>query len=65
MIQPDIEPKEFQRIDDLLEQIRNKYANWFPRVEHNQHLKNEALDYLNALLEINQRLGESNAVGWL
>jgi hypothetical protein len=65
MIQPDIEPKEFQRIEDLLEQIRKKYGNWHPKHEHNRELQNQALDYLNALLEINQRLGESNAVGWL
>lgn len=65
MMKPDIDPKEFERIDDLLQQIRQKYANLFPKHEHNRQRLNDGLDYLNALLEINESLGESNAVGWL
>jgi len=65
MMKPDIDPKEFERIDDLLQQIRQKYGNLFPKHEQNRQRLNDGLDYLNALLEINESLGESNAVGWL
>jgi hypothetical protein len=56
---------EWNRIDDLLQQIRQKYANMFPQHEHNQHRKNEALDYLNALLQINEKLADADFTGWL
>ena len=65
MMKPDIDPKEFERIDDLLEQIRSKYGNLFPKHEQNWERLREAILHLDALLAINRRLGENNAVGWL
>lgn len=57
--------KEWNRIDDLLQQIREKYANLFPQLDHNREKQNDALDYLNALLELNEQLADAAFKGWL
>lgn len=57
--------REWDRIDDLLQQIRQKYANMFPAHEHNQQKQNDAIDYLNALLELNEQLADAAFTGWL
>ncbi|MEL0098295.1 MAG: hypothetical protein VW907_01920 [Opitutae bacterium] len=57
--------KDWNRIDDMLQQIRSKLANVQTSNEANQQRKNEALDYINALLALNETLAHSAYQGWL
>lgn len=65
MIRHDIDPKLFERIEDLLQQIRTEYGNWFPKHEHNIERLRSAILHLDAVISLHRRLGENNAVGWL
>ena len=60
-----MDAKEYDRIADLLMQIRKKYVILQPKEEVNQHRKNIAIDYVNALLVLNERFAERDAAGWL
>lgn len=57
--------KDWNRIDDMLEQIRTKLGNIHPQHEHNRHKQNEALNYINALLTLNEQLADAAFHGWL
>lgn len=56
--------KDWNRIDDLLQQIRTKVGNLHPQHEHNRQRQNEFLDYINALLELNEQLADAAFTGW-
>ena len=60
-----MDAREYDRIADLLMQIRKKYAFLEPKHEINQEHRNQALDYLNALLHINDKMAERDNEGWL
>jgi hypothetical protein len=57
--------QEYDRIADLLMQIRKKYANLEPKNEFGQHAKNAILDYINAALHLNDEIGKVDAKGLL
>jgi hypothetical protein len=56
--------KDWNRIDDMLQQIRRKLANVHPQHEHNRQKQNDALDFINALLELNEQLADAAFHGW-
>ena len=60
-----MEPQDWDRIADLLMQIRAKYANLLPQLDENKDKHNDALDYLNALLQLNDDLATMDGKGWL
>lgn len=60
-----MDPQEYDRIADLLMQIRKKYANMKTKNERNIENKQNALNYLNALLYLNDLFAEDDAEGWL
>ena len=60
-----MDARDWDRIADLLMQIRKKYALVEPKHEINQENRNQALDYLNALLHINDKMAERDNQGWL
>lgn len=60
-----MDARDYDRIADLLVQIRSKYAELLPKLDENKEKKNDALDYINALLLLNDDLGEADALGWL
>jgi hypothetical protein len=60
-----MDAKEYDRIADLLMQIRKKYAKIEVKEGINIQMKQEALDYVNALLWLNDELGKNDAQGWL
>jgi len=60
-----MDAKEYDRIADLLMQIRKKYVNLEPKNEFGQHAKNAILDYINASLHLNDEIGEVDAKGLL
>lgn len=60
-----MDAQEYDRIADMLMQIRKKYANLEPKNEWGQHAKHSILDYINAALHLNDEIGEIEAKGWL
>lgn len=60
-----MDAQEYDRIADLLMQIRKKYANLEPKYEFGQHAKNAILDYINASLHLNDEIGKVDAKGLL
>lgn len=56
--------KEWVRIVDLLSQIRIKYAKEEPITEVNKQRMNDALDYVNALLDLNEMMALDQSQGW-
>lgn len=60
-----MDAKEYDRIADLLMQIRKKYANMKTKSERNIDNKQNALNYLNALLYLNDVFAEDDAKGYL
>lgn len=60
-----MDAQEYDRIADLLMQIRKKYANMKTKTEQHIENKQNALDYLNALLYLNDLFAEDDAKGWL
>jgi len=60
-----MDAKEYDRIADLLMQIRKKYANL--KTKNEQHIENKqtAIKYLNCLLFLNDVFAEDDAKGWL
>ena len=60
-----MDAREWDRIADLLMQIRKKYAQLEPKFEINQMQKADALDSINALLWMNDQMAERDGKGWL
>lgn len=60
-----MDAREYDRIADLLMQIRKKYAELDPKMESNKQNKQDALDYLNALLHLNDVMADYDTTGWL
>jgi len=60
-----MDAKEYDRIADLLMQIRKKYAKISTNNEKNITMKQTALSYLDSLLWINDVFAEDDAKGWL
>ena len=57
-----MDAKEYDRISDLLMQIRSKYNK---KTMRKTALKKEVLENLDRLLELNDLAGELDAMGWL
>ena len=60
-----MDAQDYDRIADLLMQIRGKYAKLDPKHGVNNQMKQEALDYVNALLWLNDQIAKTDAKGWL
>ena len=60
-----MDPQEYDRIADLLMQIRKKYAKLEAKTEKNNQNKQDMLDYLAAALYLNTYFAETDAKGWL
>lgn len=60
-----MDAREWDRIADLLMQIRKKYAQLTPKLDNNKEAKQDSLDYLNALLHLNDVMAEYDNKGWL
>ena len=60
-----MDAQEYDRIADLLMQIRKKIAKLDTTHDQNHHRKQTALDYVNALLHLNDELARDDAQGWL
>lgn len=60
-----MDAQEYDRIADLLMQIRKKYVNLETNEGIYHQMKQEIIDYLNALLHLNDQLAEDSAKGWL
>jgi hypothetical protein len=57
-----MDPKEYDRIADLLMQIRKKYDN---TAFQDQMLKRSVLEHIDALLSMNDECGQLAGNGWL
>ena len=60
-----MDAQEYDRIADLLTQIANKIKNLQPERIPNVSKANMMYHYLLAALEINHKLAEDDARGWL
>lgn len=60
-----MDAKEYDRIADLLMQIRKKYVKIEAKTEKNKQNKQDAIDYLNAMLYLNDYFAETDTKGWL
>lgn len=60
-----MDARQYDRIADLLMQIRNKYADLLPNQEQNKQKKNDMLDLINAALLLNDEMGQDDIRGWL
>lgn len=64
-----MDAKEYDRIADLLMQIRKKYTKLGTSVDnHCVEIEDEhysAIDLLTLLLRVNDNLAEADAMGWL
>ena len=60
-----MDAKEYDRIADLLMQIRKKYAKIRTNDEKNITMKQTAMSYLDSLLWINDVFAENDGKGWL
>ena len=60
-----MDPKSYDRIGDLLMQIRKKYAEMDPVSEENKQKIEDMLDLINAALWLNDEIGELDGKGWL
>ena len=60
-----MDPKSYERIGDLLMQIRKKYAELPPvRAENKQKIE-DMLDLINAALWLNDEVADLDGTGWL
>ena len=57
--------RHWDRIADLLVQIRKKYAELDPKLDENKEKRKNALDNIHQLLELNDLMAEMDAKGWL
>ena len=60
-----MDARNHDRIADLLMQIRKKYENLIPITEFGEEKKQISLDLVDALLGVNDELGEMTVKGWL
>lgn len=60
-----MDPKSYERIGDLLMQIRKKYAEMEPVSEENQTKVKVMLAHINSALLLNDEIGELDGKGWL
>lgn len=60
-----MDPKSYERIGDLLMQIRKKYAELPPVREENKQKIEDMLDMVNAALWLNDEIAELDGRGWL
>ena len=60
-----MDPKEYDRIADLLMQIRKKYDNLTPQEHIDASVKPMMLNSIDQLLAWNDKLAEWDAKGWL
>ena len=60
-----MEPQQYDRIADLLMQIRKKYADMLVTTDQTKQMRDDMLDMLNACLHTNDELGQLDAKGWL
>lgn len=60
-----MDARNYDRIADLLMQIRAKYAGLEPKYGVNKQMKAEALDYVNALIWLNDQIAKADAKEWL
>ena len=60
-----MDAQKADRIADLLVQIRKKYKNLDPITDFGAEKRQIALDLVDALLGVNDELGEMTAKGWV
>ena len=60
-----MDPKSYDRIGDLLMQIRKKYAEMEPVSEENKTKVKVMLAHINSALLLNDEIGELDGKGWL
>lgn len=60
-----MDPKSYERIGDLLMQIRKKYAELPPVRPENKQKIEDMLDLINAALWLNDEIAELDGHGWL
>ena len=64
-----MDAKEYDRIADLLMQIRKKYRKLGQSINNHcvtiDDTQYSAMDLISLLLRINDNLGEADAMGWL
>lgn len=60
-----MDPKEYDRIADMLMQIRSKIDNINPKDELSKMMKVNLLDHLHKTLEKVDKIAEWDAQGWL
>lgn len=60
-----MEPRDYDRIADLLMQIRKKYANLKLPDHMDAYNREIMLNTIDNLLKLNDKFGEWDAKGWL
>ena len=60
-----MDAQEYDRIADLLMQIRKKYDNLVPTTNTGHRQKTECLAFVHDLIELNHTLAEIDGKGWL
>ena len=60
-----MDAKEYDRIADLLLQIRKKFSRIKPKAEPEQKLHHYLMITIDDLIKYNDKFGEWDAKGWL
>ena len=60
-----MDARDYDRIADLLMQIRKKYAQLDPKTALNKQRKDDCLDFVNAVLQMNDWMARDDGKGWL
>lgn len=58
-------PRDYDRIADLLMQIRSKYENLLPTDPSMKATRLQMIDSLNFLIQNNDLMGQWDSKGWL